>query len=79
MARIAVENPLNEVKEALEEKGYQVSMFTSNEDMQGCDVGIVRNMTDEMHAEQYNFPILSMEGMSVEEIVQDVEQRLGRQ
>ena len=75
--KIAVENPLNEVRQALEEKGYDVSMFTNNEDMQGCDVGVVRTMT-EMSAEQFDFPIVSMEGMSVDDVVEDVEQRLNR-
>nr|WP_230200159.1 YkuS family protein [Bacillus niameyensis] len=77
LAKIAVENPLDEVKQALEEKGHQVSMFTVNDDMKGCDVGIVRAMT-EMNTEQYDFPIVSMEGMSVQDVVNDVEQRLSR-
>lgn len=82
MARIAVEKPFDDVKMALEEKGHEATMFQSaeKEDMEmvkGYDVGVVRALGD-TSSEEFDFPVVSAEGMSVDEIVADVEERLSR-
>ena len=79
LAKIAVETPLEDVKQALEEKGHEVIMFTNEEEAKGSNLAVVRTLSETVaDAEQFGFPFVSMEGMSVDEIVEDVEQRLNR-
>ncbi|GIN71828.1 hypothetical protein J14TS2_23030 [Bacillus sp. J14TS2] len=79
MAKIAVETPLEDVKHALEQKGHEVFMFTNEEEAKGSNLAVVRSLNEiDAAAEQFDFPFVSMEGMSVEQIVEDVEQRLHR-
>lgn len=77
MAKVAVENPFTDVKQALEEKGYQVEMFGSDENVSGCDIGVVRALGD-VNVDQFDFPVVSVEGRSVQDIVDNVEERLNR-
>ncbi|GKV54682.1 hypothetical protein NCCP2222_06290 [Sporosarcina sp. NCCP-2222] len=77
MAKVAVENPFTDVKQALEEKGYQVEMFESDENVNGCDIGVVRALGD-VNVDQFDFPVVSVEGRSVQDIVDSVEERLNR-
>lgn len=79
LAKIAVETPLEDVKQALEEKGHEVLMFTNEEEAKGSKLAVVRSLNEiDATAEQFDFPFVSMEGMSLEQIVEDVEQRLNR-
>ncbi|MCJ7842997.1 YkuS family protein [Lederbergia sp. NSJ-179] len=79
LARIAVETPLEDVKHALEQKGHEVFMFTNEEEAKGSNLAIVRTLNEiDADAKQFEFPFVSMEGMSVEEIVEEVEERLNR-
>ncbi|WP_153730912.1 YkuS family protein [Sporosarcina obsidiansis] len=77
MAKIAVEKPFDDVKQALEEKGHDVQMFESDENLKGYDMGVVRALSD-VNVDQFDFPIVSIEGNSVQDIVDDVEKRLHR-
>ncbi|MBY0223224.1 YkuS family protein [Mammaliicoccus sciuri] len=77
MAKIAVENPFDDVKLALEEKGHEVKMFESDENLKGYDMGVVRALSD-VNVDQFDFPVVSIEGNSVDDIVNDVEKRLQR-
>ncbi|GKV70043.1 hypothetical protein NCCP2716_25410 [Sporosarcina sp. NCCP-2716] len=77
MAKIAVEKPFDDIKKALEEKGHQVTMCESDEKLSGYDFGVVRALSD-VNIDQYDFPVVSVEGNSVEDIVADVEKRLAR-
>ncbi len=77
MAKIAVEKPFDDVKQALEEKGHEVKMFESDENISGYDFGVVRALSD-VNVDKYDFPVVSIEGNSVQEIVDDVEKRLAR-
>ncbi|ARD47392.1 hypothetical protein SporoP37_04105 [Sporosarcina sp. P37] len=77
MAKIAVENPFDDVKQALEEKGHEVKMFESDENLTGYDIGVVRALSD-VNIDQFDFPVVSIEGNSVQDIVEDVEKRLHR-
>ncbi|KRG13783.1 hypothetical protein ACA29_07820 [Lederbergia galactosidilytica] len=76
MAKIAVETPLEDVKQALEEKGHDVFMFTNEEEAKGANLAVVRTLNEiDADAEQFDFPFVSMEGASVDEIVADVEHK----
>lgn len=77
MAKIAVENPFDDVKQALEEKGHEVKMFESDEGLKGYDAGVVRALSD-VNIDQFDFPVVSVEGRSVDDIVRDVEKKLNR-
>ena len=77
MAKIAVEIPFDDVKQALEEKGHEVKMFESDENLSGYDMGVVRALSD-VNIDQFDFPVVSIEGNSVQDIVEDVEKRLHR-
>lgn len=77
MAKVAVENPFDDVKVALEEKGHEVKMFESDENLNGYDIGVVRAISD-VNVEQFDFPVVSIHGMSVQDVVNEVEQRLQR-
>ena len=77
MAKIAVEKPFDDVKKALEEKGHQVTMCESDEKLTDYDLGVVRALSD-VNVDQYSFPVISIEGNSVEDVVKDAEKRLSR-
>ncbi|PID02217.1 hypothetical protein CSV67_09630 [Sporosarcina sp. P2] len=77
MAKIAVEVPFEDVKQALEEKGHEVTMFASDEHLSGFDMGVIRALSD-VNIDQFDFPVVSIEGNSVQDIVNDVEKRLHR-
>ena len=75
MAKIAVEVPFDDVKTALEEKGHEVTMFTTDENVSGYDIGVVRAI-NEGHNDEFTFPVVSMKGMSVDDVVMAVEGKL---
>jgi len=77
MAKIAVENAFDDVKAALEEKGHDVKMFESDEDLNGYDIGVVRAISD-VNVDQFDFPVVGIHGLSVQNVVDEVEQRLQR-
>lgn len=77
MAKIAVEIPFDDVKKALEEKGHEVKMFASDENLEGYDMGVIRALSD-VNIDQFDFPVVSVEGNSVQDIVDDIEKRLHR-
>ncbi len=75
MAKIAVEEPFDDVKKALEEKGHTVTMFNTDEEVTGHDLGVVRAI-NEGNNDEFNFPVVSMKGMSIEDAVEAVEEKL---
>lgn len=77
MAKIAVEQPFSDVKKALEEKGHQVEMFNTDENVTGFDLGIVRAI-NEGHNDEFEFPVISMKGQSIDNLMQDVDTRLSQ-
>lgn len=77
MAKIAVENPFDDVKVALEEKGHEVKMFESDENVKGYDMGVVRAISD-VNVDQFDFPVVGIHGNSVQDVVNEVEERLDR-
>ncbi|MCG7344518.1 YkuS family protein [Sporosarcina sp. ACRSL] len=77
MAKIAVENPFDDVKMALEEQGHEVKMFENDENLNGYDMGVVRAISD-VNVDQFDFPVVGIHGMSVQDVVNEVEKRLQR-
>ncbi|QBP41244.1 YkuS family protein [Paenisporosarcina antarctica] len=77
MAKIAVEEPYEDVKKALEEKGHNVTMFVTDENVTGYDLGVVRTI-NEGHNDEFNFPVVAMSGMSIDNVVEAVEHRLNQ-
>lgn len=77
MAKIAVEKPYEDVKNALEEKGHTVTMFNSDENVSGYDLGVVRGI-NEGHNDEFTFPVVAMSGMSIDNVVEAVEYRLSQ-
>ncbi|MEW4369924.1 YkuS family protein [Paenibacillus kandeliae] len=75
MAKIAVEKPFDDVKEALEAKGHQVDLVESDQEVKGYDVGVVRALSDGNN-DLYDFPVISIDGQSIDEVVSRVEDHL---
>jgi hypothetical protein len=75
MPRIAVEQPYEDVMNALVAKGYEAKMFNTNEDVSGYDIGVVRAI-NEGNTHEFNFPVVSMRGMSIEDAVEAVEEKV---
>ncbi|WP_301107667.1 YkuS family protein [Sporosarcina sp.] len=74
---MAVEKPFDDIKQVLEEKGHEVKMFDSDQELKDYDMGVVRALSD-VNIDQFDFPVVSIEGDSVQDIVNDVEKRLHR-
>ncbi|MCG7343385.1 YkuS family protein [Sporosarcina sp. ACRSL] len=74
MKRIAVEQPYEDVMTALQAKGYEVKMFNTDEDVKGYDIGVVRAI-NEGNTQEFDFPVVSMRGLSIDEAVEAVEKK----
>ncbi|WP_019415172.1 YkuS family protein [Paenisporosarcina sp. TG20] len=72
---IAVEEPYEVVRKALELKGHTVSMFNTDENVTGFDMGVIR-VINEGHNDELKFPVIAMSGMTIDNVVQAVEHRL---
>ena len=77
MAKIAVEQPYEDIRKALEQKGHTVKMFNTNEDVTGYDMGVVRAI-NEGNTNEFEFPVIAMSGMSIENVVDAIEHRLNQ-
>lgn len=77
MAKIAVEQPFEDIAHALQGKGHEVKLFESNENVTGFDLGIVRAI-NEGHNDEFNFPVIGMKGMTLDSVMETVEQRLSQ-
>jgi hypothetical protein len=77
LAKIAVEKPFEDVKKALEEKGHTVQMFSTDENVSGFDMGVVRAI-NEGHNDEFQFPVVAMSGMSIDNVLDAVEHRLNQ-
>lgn len=74
VVKIAVEQPYEDVMNALVARGYEAKMFTTDEDVTGYDIGVVRAI-NEGNTHEFNFPVVTMKGMSIEDVVQAVEKK----
>ncbi|MED4403776.1 YkuS family protein [Metabacillus fastidiosus] len=82
MKKIGVEQSLSNVTSALQEKGYEVITLKNEHDAKGCDCCIVTGQdTNVMGIQNTVTPasIISAEGMTANEICNEVEERLNRQ
>lgn len=77
MAKIAVEQPFEDVKSALEQKGHQVQMFETDENVSGFDLGIVRAL-NEGNNDEFDFPVVVMKGMTIDGVMEAVDSKLSQ-
>ena len=75
MAKIAVEEPFEDIKQVLENKGHSVHMFVNNGDIKDSDIGVVRHL-NEFNETKLDVPFVIVSGKSVEEVVNEVESTL---
>ena len=75
MVKIAVEQPYEDVMTALQAKGYEVKMFNSDENITGFDLGVVRAI-NEGNTHEFDFPVVSMKGMSIDDVVKAVDNKV---
>ena len=76
MVKIAVEHPFKDVRRALKKKGYQAEMVTQITDT-SYDVFVVRNQ-NMFTGSNIEGSLVETRGRSVDEIVDEVEERLQR-
>ena len=77
MARIAVEYPFTDIKQALVKKKYAADMVDPNADASVYDVIVVRNQ-HALNTSLINGSLVETRGRSVNEVVKEVEERLLR-
>jgi gas vesicle protein len=77
MVKIAVEEPFTSVKEALQKRGYEAEMLDDKTESMDYDCVVVRDKEDlaDFHM---NVPLVEAKGRTLEEIVDEVEERLVR-
>lgn len=76
---IAVEDRLTPVAEALRDRGYAVMSFDKG-DLDQVEAVVVSGQDDNImgiQAIQSRAPIINAEGRTAEEVVRDIEERLG--
>lgn len=77
MAKIAVEYPFQDIRQALQNKGYQADMVEQENDASVYDVIVVRDQRA-LNASSIKGSLIETRGRSVNEIVKEVEERLQR-
>jgi len=79
MAKIGVEQSLTNIQQALKEKGYDVVELMQESDAQNCDCCVVTGMDSNVMGMQDTFTkgsVIDANGMSADEVCQQVESRL---
>ncbi|KKB33170.1 YkuS family protein [Bacillus thermotolerans] len=77
--RIAVEESLTNVTEALRERGFDVVEFQSVEDARNCAACVITGLDNNMmgiHDTVMDGPVIEASGLSADQVCQEVEQRL---
>ncbi|TLS36085.1 YkuS family protein [Pseudalkalibacillus caeni] len=78
--KVAVEQPLTDVKQELENKGYEVEMFRNEEDINmDFDCCVARGKEDLSDNTLNGMPVVEARGLSVNDIVKEVQDHLDRQ
>ncbi|RLQ84926.1 YkuS family protein [Planomicrobium sp. Y74] len=77
MVRIAVEHPFTDVRRALKKKGYQAEMVKQTADAAGYDVLVARKQNTFTGSDAEG-SVVETSGRSVNEIIEEVEERLQR-
>ncbi|MDQ0197740.1 YkuS family protein [Neobacillus ginsengisoli] len=79
MAKIGVEQSLTNIQQALREKGYDVVELKHESDAQNCDCCVVTGLDSNMMGMQDTVTkgaVIDANGMSADEVCQQVESRL---
>ncbi|OZI12286.1 YkuS family protein [Bacillus sp. FJAT-42315] len=79
MAKIGVELTLQNVKQALQEKGHQVVDLKNESDIQQCDCCVITGLDANLMGIQEALTkrsIIEASGRSAEEVCQEVESRI---
>jgi hypothetical protein len=79
MARIAVEESLTAVSEALKEKGYEVVALRNESDLDGADCCVITGQDKNVMGIQTTAtksPVIDASGMDANEVCEAVEQNL---
>ncbi|WP_017727114.1 YkuS family protein [Halalkalibacterium ligniniphilum] len=82
MPRIGVEQSLTAVQEELKEKGYDVVQLKTEQDAQGCDCCVITGQDQNvmgMSDTTIQGAVIRANGMSAQEVCQEVEERLQNQ
>ncbi|WP_070121325.1 YkuS family protein [Bacillus marinisedimentorum] len=74
MAKVAVEQPLTDVKKVLEKRGYKAKMVTGPNKIQKFDMYVARTNQD-FTDQTSKVPVVGARGRSVNQIVSEVEKR----
>ncbi|WHY84252.1 YkuS family protein [Neobacillus novalis] len=79
MAKVGVEQSLTNIQQALKEKGYDVVELKHEADAQNCDCCVITGLDSNMMGMQDTFTkgsVIDANGMSADEVCQQVESRL---
>lgn len=79
MAKIGVEQSLTNIQQALREKGYEVVELKQESDAQNCDCCVITGLDSNMMGMQDTFiqgSVIDANGMSADEVCQQVDSRL---
>lgn len=82
MAKIGVEGSLTNVQQALQEKGYEVVQLQQESDAKNCDCCVVTGLDTNVMGMADTFTegsVIEANGLSADEVCQEVANRLGRQ
>ncbi|MEQ6377299.1 YkuS family protein [Bacillaceae bacterium S4-13-58] len=79
MARIGVEGSLSDVRNALQEKGYDIVELKQEEDAKNCDCCVITGQDKNvmgMATRSTDASVINADGLTAEQVVQEVESRL---
>ncbi|WP_409301030.1 YkuS family protein [Peribacillus sp. SCS-155] len=79
MAKVGVEESLTNITEALRDRGYEVVELKRDGDAQNCDCCVITGQDGNMMGMQdtsYQGSVIEARGMSADEVVREVEDRL---
>jgi glutamine amidotransferase PdxT len=79
MAKVGVEQSLTNVQNALQQKGYDVVQLKQEQDAAGCDCCVITGGDQNvmgMQDTQMKGAVINADGLSAEEVCQQVESRL---
>ncbi|MBB6455409.1 hypothetical protein HNQ94_003909 [Salirhabdus euzebyi] len=79
MKRVGVEESMTDVKQALEERGYEVVEMHTMEDAANCDCCVVTGQDQNVMGMTTDVPggsVIQVKGRTAEEVCQEVDERL---
>lgn len=81
VAKIGVEQSLSNISAALREKGYNVVDLKQEHDAQGCDCCVISGIDSNVMGMQDTItqgPVIEANGLSADEVCQQIDQRFGK-